>query len=151
MPTDCLFCNIISGTQKSWKVYEDKHHVAFLTPFPNTAGFTVLVTREHLPSDILELNEDRYLEFMRTARTLAKKLNEKLGSKRTGLIIEGMGIDHAHIKLIPMHGIPEGEWKPILSENHEFSEIYEGYLSTHDGPRMSDEKLDEIQTRITFA
>jgi len=145
MPTDCLFCRIISGDQKSWKVYEDEHHVAFLTPFPNTPGFTVLVTREHLHSDVLNLDEDRYLEFMKTARILAKQLNKKLGAKRTGLIIEGMGIDHAHIKLIPMHGIPEGEWKPILSSLKEFTDEYKGYLSTHDGPKMSDEELDEIQ------
>jgi hypothetical protein len=72
----------------------------------------------------------------------------KLGTKRIGLIIEGMGIDHAHIKLIPMHGIPEGEWKPILSNNPIYNETYEGYLTTHDGPKMSDEELDRIQSHI---
>ena len=149
MPTDCLFCRIISGDQKSWKVYEDEHHVAFLTPFPNTPGFTVLVTREHLSSDVLEFEEERYVEFLRTAKKLARHLNKKLGTKRTGLIIEGMGIDHAHIKLVPMHGIPEGEWKPILSQVKEFTNEYKGYLATNDGPRMSDKELDEIQNLIT--
>jgi len=145
---DCLFCRIISGAEKAWVVYEDDHHLAFLTPFPNTPGFTVLVTKEHFNSDVFELDESRYLEFMKTARTLVKHLNMKLGTKRIGLIIEGMGIDHAHIKLIPMHGIPEGEWKPILSNNPIYNETYEGYLTTHDGPKMSDEELDRIQSHI---
>jgi histidine triad (HIT) family protein len=147
----CLFCDIISANQKAWKVFEDEHHVAFLTPFPNTPGFTVLVTREHLSSDVLEFEEERYVEFLRTAKKLARHLNTKLGTKRTGLIIEGMGIDHAHIKLIPMHGIPEGEWKPILSQAKDFTNEYKGYLSTNDGPKMSDEELDTIQHRITSA
>jgi histidine triad (HIT) family protein len=144
----CLFCDIISGKEKAWKVYEDEHHVAFLTPFPNTPGFTVLVTREHQMSDVLGLDEQRYIEFLKSARTLAQKLNQKLGTKRTGLIIEGMGIDHAHIKLIPMHGIPEGDWQPILSDKKEFSKQYGGFLTTHDGPRMKEEELTAIQSRI---
>ena len=144
----CLFCDIISGKEKGWKVYEDERHIAFLTPFPNTPGFTVLVTREHQPSDVLALDEARFLEFLKTARKLAHKLNEKLGTKRTGLVIEGMGIDHAHIKLIPMHGIADGDWQPILSDKNEFNEVYHGYLSTHDGPRMRDEALIQVQSKI---
>ncbi len=145
---DCLFCRIISGDEKSWKVYEDDHHVAFLTPFPNTSGFTVLVTKEHLDSNVLKFTEERFIEMMKTARKLAHHLDERLGTKRTGLIIEGMGINHAHVKLIPMHGIPEGEWSPMLSNNPVYKDIYQGYLTTHDGPKMSDEELDRIQTKI---
>jgi len=144
----CLFCDIISGKEKAWKVYEDDRHLAFLTPFPNTTGFTVLATREHQTSDVLALDEDRYIEFLKTARKLAHKLNQKLRTKRTGLIIEGMGIDHAHIKLIPMHGISDGDWQPILSDKKEYNKDYQGYLSTHDGPRMSDEELTTIQSNI---
>jgi diadenosine tetraphosphate (Ap4A) HIT family hydrolase len=146
---DCLFCRIISGDEKSWKIYEDDNHVAFLTPFPNTPGFTVLVTKEHFDSNVLRFPEERFLEMMKTARKLAHHLDERLGTKRTGLIIEGMGINHAHVKLIPMHGIPEGEWKPMLSNRPFYSEKYDGYLATYDGPRMSDEDLNRI--RITIA
>lgn len=145
---DCLFCRIISGDEKSWKIYEDDNHIAFLTPFPNTPGFTVLVTKEHLDSNVLRFTEERFLEMMKAARKLAHHLDERLGTKRTGLIIEGMGINHAHVKLIPMHGIPEGEWKPILSNIPLFREIYNGYLASCDGPRMSDEDLDRIQSKI---
>ena len=145
---ECLFCNIIAGKAEARIVYHDDMHVAFLTPFPNTPGFTVLVTREHLGSNILGMDEDRFTEFMKAARKLALHIETKLGTKRTGLVIEGMGIDHAHIKLIPMHGIPDGDWKAMLSNEHPFSKTYEGFLTTHDGPRMSDEELDEILIKI---
>ncbi len=147
----CLFCRIIEGSEKSWTVYEDKHHIAFLTPFPNTPGFAVLVTKEHLDSYVFGLDEDRYSEMLKSARTLGLKLDRCFGTKRTGLIIEGMGINHAHVKLIPMHGIPGGDWKPMLSADPEYNDRYEGFLTSKDGPRMSDERLDEIQRRITSA
>jgi histidine triad (HIT) family protein len=145
---NCFFCSIIAGKEPSWKVYEDEDHVAFLTPFPNTPGFTVLVTREHQPSYVMELDAKRYAEFMECARKLALHLDKKLGTKRTGLIAEGMGIDHAHVKLIPMHGIPDGAWKPILSNAPTFSELYKGMLTSADGPRMSDEELEKIRLKI---
>ena len=146
--TDCLFCKIIAGDQKSWKVYEDKDHIAFLTPFPNTPGFTVLITREHFGSYLFDLEKNRYVSMLKAARKLAKILDKKLGTKRTGLIIEGMGVDHAHIKLVPMYGIPDGDWKPILSSSPEFNEQYRGFLESKDGPRMSDQELDRIQQEI---
>ena len=148
---ECFFCRLIEGKEKRWIVYEDDHHVAFLTPFPNTPGFTVLATREHLSSYVPSLTEARFLELMSAARKLAVTLDRKLGTNRTGIVIEGMGIDHAHVKLIPMHGIPDGEWKPILSHRDEFNEQYQGYLTTHDGPRMNDSELDRIQALIQSA
>jgi histidine triad (HIT) family protein len=148
---DCFFCRLIQGKEKRWMIYEDDRHIAFLTPFPNTPGFTVLATREHLSSYIPSLAEERFLELMSAARKLALTLDHKLGTKRTGIVMEGMGIDHAHVKLIPMHGIPDGEWKPILSHRDEFNEQYRGYLTTHDGPRMSDTELDRIQALIQTA
>lgn len=146
--TDCIFCRIVAKTEPAWVVYEDEHHIAFLTPFPNTPGFTVLAPKEHRSSDVLGLEEKEYLELMKTAKDIAVILNKKLQTKRTGLIVEGMGVDHAHVKLIPMHGIEGGDWKPVLSNKTEFSEIYNGYLTTHDGPRMSDDQLDAIKNKI---
>ncbi len=148
MSQDCLFCKLIAGDVPSWIVYEDEEHVAFLTPFPNSPGFTVVVTREHQPSDVLALANDRFTKFILVAKEISTKLNVALGTNRTRLIIEGMGIDHAHIKLIPMHGIPIGPWQPILSAQHDFFPTYQGFLTTNDGPRMSDGALTELQARI---
>ena len=146
--SDCLFCRITSGAEPSWKIYEDADHLGFLTPYPNTPGFSVLVTKEHRDSNVLHLDQQQYLSMMLSARALAHRIEEKLGVARVGLVIEGMGIDHAHVKLIPMHGIDGDVWKPIVAAETRFSDRYEGYLSTHDGPRMSDEELFKIQRRL---
>ena len=39
---------------------------------------------------------------------------------RTGLILEGFGVDHLHAKLFPMHGTKLKRWKPILSSNDKY-------------------------------
>ena len=148
---NCLFCRIAGNEIPSWKVFESERYLAFLTPFPNTPGFTVLIPKAHLPSAVLSLTQEEYAGLMNEAKTVASKLERGLSCKRVGLVVEGMGIDHAHVKLIPMHGIPDGPWQPILSSEHPFSERYEGHLTTHDGPRMKDQELTEIQKRILGA
>jgi len=59
---------------------------------------------------------------------------------RTGIIAEGYGVDHAHIKLFPMHQTPKS-WAQIKSNNNKVFSKYEGYISSHDGPRASDLEL----------
>ncbi len=148
---DCLFCKIVTGAIPCWKVFETESHLAFLTPFPNTPGFTVLIPKAHLPSAILSLPHEDYLALMSAAKAVAGVLERAFHCKRIGLVAEGMGVDHAHVKLIPMHGIPDGPWKPLISEEPHFTEIYEGYLTTHDGPRMPDAELTRIQNLILSA
>jgi hypothetical protein len=53
-----LFARLVRGEIPQWRVWEDDMHIAFLTPFPNTPGFTVLIPRRHLSSDILSLEDD---------------------------------------------------------------------------------------------
>ncbi|MEX2591060.1 MAG: hypothetical protein WD334_12715, partial [Chitinophagales bacterium] len=99
-------------------------------------------------SNVLNLDKEKYISIMMFARKVSGHLNRALKIKRTGLIAEGMGVDHAHVKLIPMHGIPEGKWKKIESGIEDFSEKYCGYLSSADGPLMDDEKLEAIAQTI---
>ena len=151
MREGCLFCRIIEGREKAWKVYETTSHLTFLTPFPNTSGFTVLIPKEHISSDVFAMDSEQYSALFLATREVAGLLEKAFGCKRVGLIAEGMAIDHAHVKLVPMHGIPGGPWEPILSDAHKFNEHYQGYLSSADGPRMSDIELLKIQERILSA
>jgi histidine triad (HIT) family protein len=153
--SDCVFCRIVSGLEPAWIIWEDKDYVAFLTPYPNTKGFTVLASREHLPSYILDLDDNALFSFVKAAKVVAKLLDQALGTKRTAMVAEGMGIDHAHLKLIPLHGIPDGPWQPVLSNVRTQYTSYPGYVASHDGPRTTDEDLDSVaslirSTRMTF-
>jgi diadenosine tetraphosphate (Ap4A) HIT family hydrolase len=147
----CIFCKIVAGEVPCYKVWEDERHLAFLTRWPNTEGFTVLATKEHHPSDVLALPDDVYTPLLLAARAVGQKITRAFpDAARTGLISEGFGVNHAHLKLVPMHGT-NGEWKPIHSQTHTFYETYPGYIASHDGPEISPEQLEQTAKRIREA
>jgi histidine triad (HIT) family protein len=145
---NCLFCNIVNGEHPSWIIWEDPHHIAFLTPYPNTPGFTVVATKQHLDSNIFNLPNHELHSLIDAAGMVSKLLNTTLDVKRSALIAEGMGINHAHIKLVPLYGIPEGDWEPINSTMDITFTTYPGYVSSHDGPRAENSELDRIANLI---
>ena len=55
---ECIFCEIVRGNMKplgEGLIYEDAKYMAWLSPFPNTEGFTVIIPKEHFDSDVLEM------------------------------------------------------------------------------------------------
>jgi histidine triad (HIT) family protein len=146
---DCIFCKIVNGEAPCHKVWEDNKHLAFLSIFPNTAGFTVVATKEHQPSYVLDLPEDIMLGLFKAASRVAKLLDQKLDDVgRTGLIAEGFGVDHAHLKLFPMHGTKQADWQPVKSNVDKYFDQYEGYISSHDYKRADDSELAELAKQI---
>src|SRR3989344_3228001 len=142
---NCIFCQIAEGKAPAHKIWEDEKHLAFLSIFPNTEGFSVVITKEHYPSYIFDLPEDVLAGLVLASKKVAKLLDEKLDDVgRTGMIFEGFGVDHIHAKLFPMHGTKLKEWKPLKSNIDKYFEKYEGYISSHDYKRADDEKLKEL-------
>lgn len=146
---DCIFCKIVKGEAPAHKIWEDVNHVAFLSIFPNTEGFSVLATKKHYPSYAFDLPEDVLTDLTLAAKKVAKLLDSKLGDVgRTGMIFEGFGVDHVHAKLFPMHGTKMSEGKPIKSNVDKYFTHYEGYISSHDYKRADDEKLAALAKKI---
>lgn len=50
MPSDCVFCGIVAGRVRSWKVYEDDSTYAFLDRSPFTELHTLVVPKHHFES-----------------------------------------------------------------------------------------------------
>lgn len=145
-----IFNKILSGEEKAWKVWEDDNFLAFLTPFPNTPGFTVVIPKTNPGDYVFSLSENQYLEFMKAVKTVANILEKAFDTPRVALVFEGTGVAHVHAKLIPLHGKLAGETN-VWSPQREFNEEYRGWLTTAEGPRMSDERLDEIRAKILNA
>ena len=147
---DCIFCKIVKGEASSHKIWEDEKHLAFLSIFPNTEGFSVVITKEHYPSYIFDVPEDVMTGLILAAKKVAKLLDAKLDDVgRTAMVFEGFGVDHVHAKLFPMHGTANmAEWKPLKSEVKKYFDQYEGYVSSHDYHRADDEVLSKLAKRI---
>lgn len=142
---DCIFCKIVKGEAPCHKIWEDDKHLAFLSIFPNTEGFSVVITKEHYPSYAFDLPEHVFTDLTLATKKVAKLLDVKLPDVgRTGMIFEGFGVDHIHAKLFPMHGTKDPVWKPRKSNVDKYFEHYEGYISSHDHKRADDSKLTEL-------
>lgn len=150
MKNECIFCKIVKGEIPSHKIWEDKNHLGFLTIYPNTEGFSVLITKQHYPSYAFDLKDEVLKELVIAAKKVGKLIDSKMEDVgRTGMILEGFGVDHVHAKLFPMHGTKDIEkWKPIKSDMDKFFEKYEGYISSHDCKRADDKELEKIAKKI---
>ncbi len=149
MIDDCAFCKIVKGEIPCHKIWEDEKHLAFLSIFPNTEGFTVVISKEHNPSYVFDCENQVIKDLMMASKKVAKILDnyfEDVG--RSGLIFEGFGVDHLHSKLVPMHGTNISGWKPIESKLEKYFNLYPGYLSSHDHKREDDNKLAELAKNI---
>ena len=137
-----IFARIIRGEIPQWRVWENEAYVAFLTPYGNTPGFTVLVPRKHLGSDIFELEHEDYRNIVKVAYNVAQYLKEAFGVKRCGIFFEGYEIDYAHVKLIPVHDqfTPQGQLYTPIAAPIPFGNIYPGFLTTQFGPLAFDLK-----------
>lgn len=141
---DCIFCKIIKGELPSYRVYEDDSFIGMLDIFPNTKGMMLLIPKSHYDSYAFEMPDDIYADFFLTAKKLGKLMDSRLGVERTALVMEGMGVNHAHIKLYPLHGLGK-EYKAMIPDEKRYFENYAGYLSTLMGPKADESALLEIQ------
>ena len=133
-----LFARIVRGEIPQWRVWEDESHVAFLTPFGNTPGFTVLVPRTHLQSDIFRLPTEHYEALVVAAQRVAQHLMAAFGTDQCGMFFEGFEVDYAHVKLIPIHKRADAQFSELVPPVLPPFEVYPGYLSTQFGPVTSD-------------
>ena len=144
---ECIFCKIVNDELPSVKIWEDKDFVAILDNQPNTEGMTLLLTKEHYDSYVFDMSEKFYNKFMVASKKVAKLLEKGLNVKRVAMVMEGMGIDHAHIKLYPLHGIKD-KFVEMWAENKIYFDKYEGYISTQIGEKKSKEELEKIAKKI---
>ncbi|GGZ84191.1 HIT family protein [Paraglaciecola sp. Hal342] len=143
---DCIFCKIVSGEEPCHKIWEDEKHLAFLSIYPNTKGFTVVIPKIHVSSYAFAQTDEVLKDLIVATKKVALMLDKALdGVGRTGMFLEGYEIDHLHSKLSPMHGTGESsEFKHIDPTFGPFIEKYEGYLSSHDCERANDDDLAEL-------
>ena len=143
MHMTCLFCEIVSGKIDSYKFFEDENHIAILDIFPATIGQTLVLPRNHYGSYVFQMPTPEYLQLMFFAKKIAQILDKGLPAIRTCMVMEGMEIDHAHIKLYPIHTIAQ-----TVAFGQVDLTVYRGYLSTQHGPKQSESELERLAREL---
>jgi histidine triad (HIT) family protein len=101
---------------------------------------------------VLKMPDEVLQKFIIASKKVSKIIeNYYQDVGRVGLIMEGTGINHAHIKLVPMHGtenLKKGEWKQFLSTHEDWFDKYEGWISSAGGPMADFNQLKELANKI---
>ncbi len=145
--SDTIFDKIIRKEIPSYDVWEDENYLAFLTPFPNTPGLTVVIPKTNPGDNIFQIKDDQYIGLLEASKKVAKMLEESLSVARVAMVVEGTGVPYVHIKLYPLYG-EKAEDFGVDNLNTEFTEEYRGWLTTMEGPKMDESRLIEIQSKI---
>lgn len=143
----CIFCKIIEGKIPGVKIWEDKEHIAILDIMPNTEGMTLIMPKKHFDSYAFDMPEKDYQSLLVATKKVAKLLENGLGVKRVAMVMEGLGVNHAHIKLYPVYGLTE-KFEETWAPDKIYFEKYEGYISTQTGPKKTGEELQLVADKI---
>jgi len=144
---DCLFCKIVSGEIPSSKIWEDKKHIAILDVFPNIKGMTLVMPKAHYDSYTFDMPDSAYAELLIASKKVGKILDKKLKIIRTAMVAEGLGVNHAHIKLYPMIGMDK-HFKEMWNTDEVYFEKNPGYLITKRGPKAEPAELEKLAKQI---
>lgn len=147
---ECIFCKIVRKEIPAHVIWENDTHMAFLSRWPNTEGFSVVIPKEHFSSYVFDNDDKVIIDITLAAKEVAKLIDTAFDDVgRTGMIFEGFGVDHLHAKLFPMHGTGKmKEWQQFKSNIDTYFEKYQGYISSHDSREVSDEELAKTAEKI---
>ena len=113
-----LFTKIINGEIPSHKVYEDEKTYVFLDIHPIQPGQVLVVPKSQVEF-VWDLESEDYAAVMETCRMVALRLREAFPEKaRIAQMVEGLDVNHAHVKLFPFdtaeefRNVPDGSQEP---------------------------------------
>lgn len=109
---DSIFTKIIRGEIPCYKVYEDDRTLAFLDIHPIQPGHTLVIPKKQIEY-VWDLPDEDYRALMATAKQVANRLREVFADKsRVALLVEGLDVAHAHLKLFPFNSDEEFHHQP---------------------------------------
>ncbi len=98
----CLFCEIANSKVNSFKVWENDDFFLFLDKMPINPGHLLLIPKKHYEY-IFDLPDQDYQEIFLIAKKIVPALKKATSARTIGMAIEGLGMAHAHIHLVPIN------------------------------------------------
>ncbi len=97
-----IFTKIINREIPAHIVWENEKFIATMDIRPVNPGHMLVIPKQEI-GYIFDMNDSDYSDLMLTAKKLAGPLKMATNAKRVGLVVEGFGVDHVHIHLIPIN------------------------------------------------
>ena len=102
MQEPSIFTRIINGEIPCHKIYEDDRVIAFLDVHPQQPGHTLVVPKVQI-DHIWDLSDDDYHYLWETTRKIGKHIQSVLNPPRVGIAVEGFGVPHVHVHIVPIY------------------------------------------------
>lgn len=99
-----IFTKIIEGEIPGRIVWRDDRVVAFLTIEPLNPGHILVVPIEEI-DHWLDLEPELLDHLMAVAQTIGRAIDRAFAPEKVGLMIAGLEVPHAHVHVVPMHGV----------------------------------------------
>ena len=99
-----IFTRIINREIPGYIVAENDEAIAFLDINPLNEGHTLVVPKVEVDK-LFDLDEDTYLKLQAFTHQVAKAIEKAVPCLRVGVAVVGLEVPHAHIHLIPLHGM----------------------------------------------
>ncbi|TVR13777.1 MAG: HIT family protein [Balneolaceae bacterium] len=97
-----IFTKIIRGELPCYKVAENETHIAFLDINPVAEGHTLIIPKEEIDY-LFDLPDTLLADTILFAKKVALAIDNALGPVRTGVVLDGREVPHAHIHLVPIY------------------------------------------------
>ena len=101
-----IFTKIVNDEIPSFKVHEDKYHLAFLDINPLKKGHTLVIPKEETDY-IFDIKSQEYEDLWSFAKVVAKGMKKVIDCERISIVVMGLEVPHAHIHLIPFNNIQD--------------------------------------------
>jgi len=97
---DSVFTKIIKGEIPCHKIYEDDLTIAFMDINPVQPGMVLVIPKKQI-DHFTDLPNEDYEAVMRVVKKVGVKMREVFPDKRIAVMIEGLDVPHAHVKMFP--------------------------------------------------
>jgi histidine triad (HIT) family protein len=104
---DCIFCRIIDGETKSWKIFENESVYAFLDINPVNEYHTLVVPKAHC-TNLFDASEQQAADVMSGVKQVVDLFHEALGLENLQILsssgeIAQQDVNHLHFHVIPRY------------------------------------------------
>lgn len=102
---ECIFCKIVNGTAKSWKVYETDAAYAFLDIHPVNEYHTLVIPKCHY-TNIFDVPAAELLELIAALKHVVDLYQRKLGIENLQIVNSSgseaqQDVFHLHFHIVP--------------------------------------------------
>lgn len=119
---DSIFTKIIKGEIPCNKIYEDAQTFAFLDIHPKQPGHVLVVPKKQVEY-LWDLSQDDYQALMNVVQAIGQHIRNTLQPAYVGMMVEGLGVPHAHVHIFPFTTGAEYYAQPDMSAEPDFAAL----------------------------